>query len=166
MRLVNICSSCAFAGLVLTGCYGLIGPSRAPPELANEWNFCNKSPQEQERLFPSLPIEAQIDTYLVCMRYTHPSQSGIAYYFSANGHASIRALSNRLDKASDDLTILDLVFAVGVVSRCGTYDVANDAAILSSVQAAVNRMVHVSMKNDGTEILRKILARERAKGCQ
>ena len=140
MKLPMFLRSVSILGCVLlSGCVAFM-PSRPPKNLNMYWEFCHRPEAEREKVFPSLSLKTQLDTYLTCTKYYHPPQLGTAYDFAKNGAEGIKLIVDYLDDTSDEITIRDLVHAMRVMSDVGQYDVANDPTAIKSLRAAISRI--------------------------
>lgn len=145
------------ACLSLSSCM-VIGRGTPPVEFASHWAFCLTPPVEQKKSFPNLPPQVQLDTYLICMLYYHPPQIGLAYYFAQTGSEGVRLIATKLSVTTDEITILDLIFALRIFSDLKTYDVAGDAVTIDIAWRAVDRVNDVWTKETCTKYIDKILA--------
>ena len=143
---------------LLGGCL-LVGPSRPPEKYAKHWAFCHKPGAERGQLFSTLPIDRQLETYLVCMKHYHPPLSTLAYNFAKNGKDGVSLIVGKLNSTTDQLNIVDLIFALRVISDQGEYDVEHDAIVIKSIQDAINKVTFAVMKADGEANLKRILTR-------
>lgn len=96
--------------------------------------------RDQPSAYAKLSIKSQLDTYLICAQYFHPPRLSLAYDFARNGGKGVHLIVGQLAATTKEDTILDLIYALKIISDSGTYKVVHDGPTIGAVRDAIERV--------------------------
>lgn len=125
---------------ILTGCLGseLHVQGYDCSELAK--TYFRKSLKDTMTDFGGFEVEKQYAIYICGNQYIHPSAIHLAEPFAREGEKVVGFLKARLQEASDDFTVRDIVLVFTEMSRQKTYDVVGDNDLIRILRKKVASM--------------------------
>lgn len=94
--------------------------------------------QRHER-FRQLPIDKQIDFYLLRVAYSHPPDTSFASDIAHQGERAISHLLARLEMESDDHRKVFIIWALEQI-HTDTVDLRNKPEVIKALEMAVDKM--------------------------
>jgi hypothetical protein len=102
--------------------------------------FYGESMQTRIARFAVADLEKQYAIYICGNQFREPPAMYFAGPFAQEGGRAVDFLKPKLDKASEDATIRDIIHVFAEMKRQDTYEVAQDAALMQVIQASVGRI--------------------------
>jgi hypothetical protein len=111
--------------------------------------------------FAAADLEKQYAIYICGNQFREPPAMYFAGPFAQEGRRAVDFLKPKLDKATDDATIRDIINVFSEMKRRGTYEVAQDAALMQVIHASVGRIRNPFWKRFVEQIVSEISERSR-----
>ena len=121
--------------------------------------------RDQPSAYAKLSIQEQLDTYLICVQYFHPPRLSLAYEFARNGDRGVQLIVGKLATTTKEDTILDLIYALKIISDSGNQKTAIDGRVIDSIRDAMRKLHDEWIKARSQEYFDAIL-NARAKSSQ
>jgi hypothetical protein len=129
------CRRAAYFSVLLLGCFLLAG-CQYPQDYVD---LMNLPPEKRHLEFRKLPIEKQVEFYLIRATNSHPWDRSFADDIAARGEDALPYLLERLEKEPEDHRRADIIWIFRQI-HVDTIDLRNRKEVIDALERAVEKM--------------------------
>jgi hypothetical protein len=123
---------------------GLLASAARPGLSTCAWlglTYFTKTNDERRRDFAQMSLPRRYVTYICAEQYRHPPALEFATEFASAGAPVVGYLKEKLVETTDDPTIENIVYVFSEMQRIHSYDVAQDADLMSLLRQKTQSML-------------------------
>ncbi len=147
----------ALLSLAVTGCPEAQGQVEGRECSAFKEMFHGRPLKVRVADFANYDLATQYAIFICGNQFRHPPAIYFAEPFAQQGEEAVPFLKDKLFRATDDLTIRDIILVLTEMSRQNTYDVTEDKELVRLMTASVEKMGDEDWKRITQENLSEIL---------
>lgn len=112
--------------------------------------------KEWDERFSEHDVETQYEIYTCAMNYVHPPLMGFSERLARNGARAVPTLRAKLNRATHELEVSNIILVFSGMQIRGHYDVASDDGLMRDIEASTQRVVLSSQKGLVLENIERI----------
>jgi len=119
-------------------------------------SFFRLPPEDRKKMFSSFDIETQYNVYICGVQSYHPPMLYLAIPFASQGKPVADLLKVKLARASDDLTIHDIIVVFAEMNRQKSYMIEANKDLHVLLKSKVAAMKDPHWKQSSEQMLAKM----------